>query len=154
MTNRLCDPINVTAIWYTATTTTKTNKREGQTARPGTSIIKRFNVRLYQGWFIGIDRTHGYYKIVYDDGNTENLTYKEVKKHQNGPPPNQFQQTRIAQANRVVAAAQRQLKDTRKHTREPTLPPQLAFAVYDKASGKTLEYKDLINHPDPIIQSR
>ena len=73
----------------------------------GTSIIKRVNERLYQGWFIGIDSTHGYYKIGYDDGDTKNLTYKEVKKHQNRPPPNQFQQTRIAQANRVVATAQR-----------------------------------------------
>ena len=29
----------------------------------GTSIIKRVNERLYQGWFIGIDSTHGYYPV-------------------------------------------------------------------------------------------
>ena len=112
------------------------------------------NGRLYQGWVIGIDINYGYYKIGYDGSDTKNLTYKEVKKYQNGPPPNQFQQTRIAQANRVVATAQRQLKETRQHTREPILPPQLSFAVYDEAPRKTLEYKDLINHPDPIIQAR
>ena len=103
---------------------------------------------------IDINRAHEYYKIGYDDGDTENLTYKEVKKHLNGTPLNQFQQTRIAQANRVVATSQRQLKKTWQHTREPTLPPQLAVAVYDEASGKTLEYKDLINHLDPIIRER
>ena len=67
---------------------------------------------------------------------------------------NRCQQTRIAQANCVVATSQRKLKDKQQHTREPTLPPQLAFAVYDEAYGKTLEYKDLINHQDPIIRAR
>ena len=81
-------------------------------------------------------------------------TPKSLHTKRSGPPPNQFQQTRIPQANRVVATAQRQINKARKHTREPTLPPHLAFSVYDEASGKSLEYKDLINHPDPIIQSR
>ena len=98
-------------------------QEKGKQHALGTSIIKGVNGRLYQGWVIGIDRTHDYYKIGYDGGNTENLTYKEVKKHQNGPPPNQFQQTHLAQANRVVATSQRKLKDTRQHTRKPTLPP-------------------------------
>ena len=66
-------------------------QEKGKRHALGTSIIKRINGRLYQGWVIGIDRTHGYYKIGHDDGDTENLTYKEVKKHQNGPPSNQLQ---------------------------------------------------------------
>ena len=54
---------------------------KGERHALGTSIIKRVDGRLYQGWVIDIDRTHGYYNIEYDDGDTENLTYKEVKKH-------------------------------------------------------------------------
>jgi hypothetical protein len=33
-----------------------------------------------------------------------------------------------------------------------SLPPHYAMAVFDEASGKMLDYKQLVNHPDPKIR--
>lgn len=45
----------------------------------GTSIIKQFVGKLYQGWAIVLDRQQGYYKVGYDDGNKEEMTYKQMQ---------------------------------------------------------------------------
>lgn len=125
-------------------------QRQGKRHAIGTSIVKRFNGKLYEGWVIDIHREEGYYKIGYDDSDEEEMMHQQVLDHQVGPPPKQLQQLQIAQANRAIAHAKQRL--LHQHTSEPTLQKHLAYAVYDEASGKSLEYRELIKHPDPIIR--
>ena len=127
-------------------------QRQGKRHAIGTSIVKRFMGKLYEGWVIDIDKEEGYYKIGYGDGDEEEMTYQQVLHHRVGPPPTQFQQLRIAQANRAISQAKRRL--LHQHTKEPTLTKHLAYAVYDEAAGKSLEYRELMKHPDPVIRKQ
>ena len=34
------------------------------------------------------------------------------------------------------------------------IPPEFAFSVFDKETGKQMEMKELINHQNPIVKEK
>jgi hypothetical protein len=161
----------------------------------GTIVRKKFLVNgtmiPYEGEIKSYDPINKWYHIVYKDGDTEDFTAAEVKRHRKqnqqysraprvepldliGGLPQSIP-TISNQSNKVNKALSTQLH-TALLAESPRVqplnliggPPQrgnpstkenqalhtalLAGAIWDPDLSKWMRYKDIINHPDPIIR--
>ena len=53
----------------------------------GAKVKKQFNYRFYTGTVTEFDEEHKWYKVMYDDGDKEEMNLKEIRKHLTELPP-------------------------------------------------------------------
>ena len=152
-------------------------KRRIHTASPtifpnGTTISKLFDDGIYQGKVIAHDARRKLYRILYTDGDAEELSHLEIDKllhleHQRArhtSPLERLEHSYYAtkasrrpfstQATYGLALAVTQLRPQWSYNTNALAADaaakitHYAHAVLDKATGKKLEYRQLIKHPD------
>jgi hypothetical protein len=80
--------------------------------------------------------------VEYEDGDSEELRHKSVERYIVTADTNIDQLQRLTRS-RLQAKTAKQIMKTRRHH---------LYAIFDKATGKMLEYRHLMNHPDPEIR--
>jgi hypothetical protein len=114
----------------------------------GTEIMKKFNgSNIYRGKVTSHNEETDLYRIDYTDGDWEEMNRKQVNKYK-CPDSEKDRWTRFTRA----ALRQQVNAVTSKGSPTVALPPHYAMAVFDEKSGKMLDYRQLINHPDPEIR--
>jgi hypothetical protein len=87
--------------------------------------------------------------IEYDDGDSEELTHKTVEKYI------VTADSAIDQLKRLTRSTLQAKTVTHTHTRSTMdKRKQYAMPVFDETTGKMLEYRHLINHPDPKVRKQ
>ena len=139
----------------------------------GTVIYKKFNNTVHKGTVTAYDTNQGYYKISYEDGDEEELTYTEVQGYctKRNQPTSEARHQQVEReywstvnsgrrrSGRIeklqptftagYAKAADHLQETWYH-RVDWIPQEYkiyANSVIDEATGKKMEYRDLIKHP-------
>ena len=149
----------------------------------GTIIRKTFQVNgitsPYEGEIKSYDPINKWYHIVYKDGDTEDFTATEVKKHKKlnqqysrAPrvEPIKLIGGLLSQSIPTITAPTQQVEPLnliggtlQRHNQSikvnRALGAQLhtallAGAIWDPDLNKWMRYKDLINHPDPAIRRK
>lgn len=118
----------------------------------GTIVRKRFNRGHFEGEVVGYNNINGYYKIQYQDGDTEEYDANDMKKYykhlQKYSPPAKALQ--ITKEPKYDTNFNYNLFPANKHHK--------AFAtggtIWDPTLEKMAHYRDLIIHPNPKIQAR
>jgi hypothetical protein len=113
----------------------------------GTEIMKQFNGnKIYRRTVTSHNEERDLYRIDYDDGDWEEMNQKQVKKII-------CLDTEKDQVKRMTRSSlHQQANAVEQRSTTIPLPPHYAMVVFDKKSGKMLEYRELINHDDPQIQ--
>ena len=163
----------------------------------GTIVRRKFSSGFHEGEIIIYDPIEKFYKVEYQDGDTEELSYMEVKQYRKkvqrysnskrGKQAMLLQPLRHRLPNNSITNMPTSKTGTGKrkpvsklqrlnrrppvnHTHRPTqfsngyslavhhLKPHFAFgaggAIWDEGLNKMAKYRDLINHKDPVIQTR
>jgi hypothetical protein len=81
--------------------------------------------------------------VEYEDGDSEDLRHKSVERYIVTADTKIDQLQRLTRA-RLQAKTAEQIMDT--------MEKHHLYAVFDEATGKMLEYRHLMNHPDPEIR--
>jgi hypothetical protein len=112
-----------------------------------TKINKEFKNGTLNGIITSYYKEREYYMIEYDDGDAEELTHKTVEKY-------------IATADSAIDKLKRLTRSTLQATTATQTQSkmnkrkQYAMPVFNETTGKMLEYRHLINHPDPKVRKQ
>jgi hypothetical protein len=109
----------------------------------GTIIRKKFKKGTLNGKISSYDKEREYYMIEYEDGDSEELWHKLVERYIVTADTKIGQLQRLTRS-RLQAKTAKQIIDT--------MEKHHLYAVFDEATGKMLEYRHLMNHPDPEIR--
>jgi hypothetical protein len=116
---------------------------ERTTIPVGTTIRKKFKKGTLNGKISSYDKEREYYMIEYEDGDSEELRHKSVERYIITADTNIDQLQKLTRS-RLQAKTAKQIMDT--------MEKHHIYAVFDEATGKMLEYRHLMNHPDPEIR--
>jgi hypothetical protein len=112
-----------------------------------TKIRKKFKNGTLNGIITSYGKEREYDMIEYDDGDSEELTHKTVEKY-------------IVTADSAIDQLKRltrstlQAKTATQNRSTMNKRKQYAMPVFDETTGKMLEYRHLINHPDPKVRKQ
>jgi len=110
----------------------------------GTIIRKKFKKGTLNGKISSYDKERVYYMVEYEDGDSEELRHKSVER---------YIVTACGYKNRPITKAN-SIEVTSENWEQimNTMEKHHLYAVFDEATGKMLEYRHLMNHPDPEIR--
>ena len=148
------------------------NKRHLQIYTRGTHVYKKFGTKYYQGIIRDFDAKEGYYKVKYNDGDTEEYTKEEIKTMLHKPDIRNIQQAMSVMRHARVEAQYIQTnlyykpapigscsgfgkamdwieyQELNRNKNNPTFQGyKYANTVLDEESGCMLELRDLLKHP-------
>jgi hypothetical protein len=116
---------------------------EEKTTLPLGSIIrKKFKKGTLNGKITSYDKEREYYMVEYEDGDSEELRHKSVERYIVTVDTKIDQLKRLTRSRLQAKTAKQIMNTMEKHH---------LYAVFDEATGKILEYRHLMNHPDPEI---
>jgi hypothetical protein len=113
-----------------------------QQTNAGTKIKKKFGKNIYTGTVTAYDKTAQLYYVEYSDGDSEEMTAKEVQKYKcttNHAAVEKLQRRKM----------QHQVNSLTETAYPVPLPQHFAHAVWDDESGRMLEFRHLLNHKNP-----
>jgi hypothetical protein len=113
-----------------------------QKINTGTKIKKKFGKNIYTGTVTAYDSNAQLYYVKYSDGDSEEMTAKEVRKYK-------CTTNHTAVAKLRKCKAQNQANALTEQTHTVPLPQHFAHAVWDDESGRMLEFRHLLNHKNP-----
>jgi hypothetical protein len=116
---------------------------EKTTIPVGTIIRKKFKKGTLNGKISSYDKEREYYMIEYEDGDSEELRHKSVERYIVTADTKIDQLQRLTRSRLQAKTAKQIMNTMEKHH---------LYAVFDEATGKMLEYRHLMNHPDPEIR--
>ena len=111
-------------------------------------VRKKFGNRNHRGTVSRYEDDNELYWIDYDNGNSEEISWKQVQKYKCNDqyhdiiPKFTRNKVRLRRRTAHLAATSVMLS---------SIPQHLVNAVFDEATKKVTEMRELINHPDPII---
>jgi hypothetical protein len=117
---------------------------EEKTTIPLETIIRnKLKKGTLNGKITSYDNEREYYMVEYEDGDSEELRHKSVERYIVTADTNIDQFQKLTRS-RLQAKTAKQIMDT--------MEKHHLYAVFDEATGKMLEYRHLMNHPDPEIR--
>jgi hypothetical protein len=112
-----------------------------------TKIRKKFKNGTLNGIITSYDKERESYMIKYDDGDSEEITHKTVARYIVTATSAIDQLKRLTRST-LQAKTATQTWSTMNKRKQYTIP------VFDETTGKMLEYRHLINHPDPKVRKQ
>jgi hypothetical protein len=122
--------------------TLKSILEEKTTLPLGSIIRKKFKKGTLNGKITSYDKEREYYMVEYEDGDSEELRHKSVERYIVTVDTKIDQLKRLTRSRLQAKTAKQIMNTMEKHH---------LYAVFDEATGKILEYRHLMNHPDPEI---
>jgi hypothetical protein len=111
----------------------------------GTTIRKIFKKGTLNGKITSYDSEREYYMVEYEDGDSEELRHKSVGRYIVTADTQIDQLQRLTRARLQAKTAKQMIRTMEKHH---------LYAVFDEVTGKMLEYRHLMKHPDPKIREQ
>ena len=146
----------------------------------GTIILRKFGGKIHKGEVKRYNEERKFpYWIDYDDGDSEELNHKQVTRYKsidtamdpikritrssaNRNQANLTKTTRESNPRNVTKKSERFLKlnniakrnKANKQVNYETapIPSHFAMAVFDESTGKMMEMRELLHHPDPKVR--
>jgi hypothetical protein len=110
-----------------------------QNINTGTKIKKKFGKNIFTDTVTAYDDKAKLYYVDYADGNSEEMTAKEVQQYKCTTNHTAVEKLRSRKA-------QNQANALTQMTNTVPLPQHFAHAVWDDESGRMLEFRHLLNH--------
>jgi hypothetical protein len=139
----------------------------------GTIISRRFSDGIHEGEIKQYDPKEKYYKVLYKDGDTEEMTHAEIKqyrkKSQKYNPVDEtalFSSHILTQLNLISTTTDQpspfsngydkgvQMLERQQHSPSINTAFAAGGAIWDEELNKMAKYRDLINHDNPATKDR
>ena len=129
-----------------------TEENGEQTVHPiNTMVRKQFGNHNHRGTVSRYDYENELYWIDYDNGDSEEMSWKQVHNYKCNDQDYDiipiFTRDKVRPRRSTAHLAATSVMTS-------SIPQHLVNAVFDEATKKIMEMRELINHPDPNIRAR